>query len=193
MKKRLFLFATALCCMFSISGSCEDTVTTYTDDIITFNYDAEFNANIKFIEMDGNTHYSITTNPQDEYANGTVLVAIRETDLYKDDSKTWQDYIAPLESSDISSVTVLNDENNREVFIEPTDTEQFPRYIKILTFNDDKFMFINYTLSADENCNEFLKSIYDSIMLTDSFDINNYFYPEKTEITSVLENLVIEE
>lgn len=191
MKKRLFLLLVSIfeCFLFSITGLCEK-ITTYSDEIITFDYDEDFSANISFNEMSGNTHYSITTNAEDEYANGFILIAIRDLDVYKGKDLPWQDYIAPIDSCDEFTVESLSNGENREVYIKYNDPGKKPRYSKILNSSDDKFMFINYTLSEDGKCNEFLQSVYDSITLSEQFDIDNYSYPENPETTQILQNLV---
>lgn len=169
----------SIACLASSTAYAKNIV-TYSDDVLSFDYDSDFVASIDFYDAGTFTfaYYSASTSMKNDYHGGSLTININKIDEFEE---PWLDFYFPLESNENFKVIEVLEANDdcREIYYESKHFDEPPKYRKLLSFNDDTFIGATYTLSDDEACNEFLKTIYDSLDTSKGYDINGYPFSDE--------------
>ena len=188
----VILTVLALSNLSVLTGYCKDIV-KYQDDIVSFEYDADYTCSIDFVEDTDCARYAITTDMRKPNMMGFLKIEIENKKDYEKYESGWLGSIYPIGAIDgvDSTVEVLNEGDKQEIYIEYDSAEVPFRYRKILGDNSKTFIWADYFASFDEESNDFLKAIYDSLKVSDKYLQDQYFYPEEINIVGIYKNVIL--
>lgn len=175
-----------------LTGYCKDIV-KYQDDIVSFEYDADYICSIDLAEDTDCVRYAITTDMREPNMMGFLKIEVENKKNYEKYKSGWLGSIYPISAIDgvDSTVEVLNEGDKQEIYIEYDSAEVPFRYRKILGDNSKTFIWADYFASFDEESNDFLKAIYDSLKVSDKYLQDQYFYPEEINIVGIYKNVIL--
>ena len=211
MKKRVFYSAACLvvgCFILSFPASAEN-IETYSDEIVSFDYDSDFQASItRYDNGDISKFYPtsyyasanmLTTSNTDD---GGFSISVGSISAATEEFKDWKSFAVPSSPegrSAIESVDVISDGDFPESFvtIKPSTDENgnekagYSYYVKFLGSNEKYFVTASYQPSSEfPDQDVFFKEMYDSIQISDSFLSDGYSPSDEWDSTDILLNVV---
>lgn len=170
---------------FGITGNCENMV-MYSDEYISFEYDADFFASIERYDTPsedswGLRNYSVGTAMEVSEKSIEPIVSITisdtksalESGLYPDGIEKY--YNSNRDNENVSAICI----GKNEIMTEVKDPGFIPTYAKLLYY--DEGTFITAIRSESEELPEqskFVKHIYDTISVADTYSVEGYTGPE---------------
>ena len=189
------------CFVLAIPVSAKN-ITTYSDEILSFNYDADFEAGIFRYDFTSSlesfpTVYQVEVNmiENEEVSDSGFSVQVASIDTFSQKYGDWKKVILPepCEQSGLKSIDVISDDDPLEALFHIDSEEQgeYSFYRKLLGYNDDYFLFADYQPSNDNaDQNSFLKTMYDSVQVSEDFLDSKYSPSEEYNRTVILSNVV---
>lgn len=199
MKRFMLTCICSGCFIFSTTVFAQNII-TYSDDIVSFDYDSDFQAEI--FRHDSGSTYSVPTNYQAaadfpevaDSSNGSFSIRVGSINEWSEKYQNWKD-IVPTNPSDqdlYESVDVIADGELPESLVHVNSAEygNYNFYRKLLGYNDDYFIIADYRLSDNDSEQDvFFKSLYDTVKVSDIFLNNEYSQPKDTEYTMIFSNV----
>lgn len=189
-------------CFVLVMPASAENITTYSDEILTFDYDADFEAGIFRYDFSVSleslpTVYQAEVNmvENEEVSDSGFSVHVASIDAFSQKYGDWKKVIL-LESDEqheLKSFDVISDGDLPEVLfcIDSEEYGEYSFYRKLLGYNDDYFLFADYQPSNDNaDQNSFLKTMYDSVQVSEDFLNNKYSPSEEYNRTVILSNVV---
>ncbi len=187
MKKTAVAVFEVICfwCILGMMGQCENMV-TYSDEYISFEYDADFLASIECYDIPSDDTwrlrlYSIGTAMEiEEKASApTASITISRTEPALK-SEVYPDGIESYYNSDRETQnTLVKRVEENEIMVVPKDEEDMPSYGKLLYCDENTFITAMRTETGKfSEQSEFVKHIYDTVSVVDTYGPESYAEPE---------------
>lgn len=211
MKKKIFmplltslLFlsnATAFAAQTESNPKEADSIITYADDNVTFEYNSNAYATIDVCSNEFFVMYRMDLNMYNNNPGyGFLSITLNPIIQNSESEKPWKERVIPLEPGGrYSKVEIINDSDLPEVYLEYTDEEAkacgyASLYLKLLGYTDDSYITISYHPSgiAAGESDDFLKQIYSSASVTDNYLENGYSF-DQTDFQNIFSHVAISE
>lgn len=187
MKKRAVTVIEVIClwCMLGAIVQCENIV-TYSDEYISFEYDADFLASIECYDIPSDDTwrlrlYSIETamEADEKTFAPTASITISRTEPALK-SEVYPDGIESYYNSDRETQnTLIKRVEENEIMVAPKDEEGMPSYGKLLYCDENTFITAMRTETEKfSEQSEFAKHIYDTVSVVETYGPESYVEPE---------------
>lgn len=201
MRKGLFLVVIAVlfCNAFCITGHCAN-MTTYSDAYVSFEYDADFLASIEFWDSNmglEKASYTIDTAMQsdEKFAAPFARISINNTE-YGLKLSGFENGIREHFNSDSENESyAMQNINENELFATAKSKKGTSHYCKLLYADDDTYItMLYYDVEGYDKELEFVKHVYDTISVNESYGSGSYTKPENEFVhTRIFSNVLISE
>lgn len=187
MKNVFSIFCFSIGCFVFSNTVYAENIIPYSDSVISFSYDSDFNGRISRCDLPSNYSLSVEYRADfDTYSDvhspdGHFLVRICSIQKCSELYDNWKD-IVPLSPDMLEgceSVDVISNGDLPETLIHmnSSDNGKYVFYRKLLGYNDKYLAIADYQLSSiDSDDDSLFETLYNSVQVTDEF-LKKWFCP----------------